>query len=126
MTEELGPGAPTPPIAIAGGPDGARAHLAAERVELADDFLSRLSGACAAVSTVAAERAEAARDWWPLAMLWARQGEVPAIPAAVARPTSTAEVADVLALCSAERIPVTPSAGRKPVSVPLNTGSAAP
>ena len=32
-------------------------------------------------------RAEASRDWWPLAMHWALAGEAPAIAAVVARPT---------------------------------------
>ncbi len=37
-------------------------------------------------ATTEADRAEAGRDWWPLAIGWAADGEVPARPAVVARP----------------------------------------
>ena len=39
-----------------------------------------------------ADRAEAGRDWWPLAIGWAAGGSVPSRPALVARPTDTAQV----------------------------------
>ncbi len=60
------------------------------------------------VSTLDDDRAEAGRDWWPLAIGWAAAGAVPSRPALVARPTDTAQVSAVLALCDAARVPVTP------------------
>jgi alkyldihydroxyacetonephosphate synthase len=71
------------------------------------------------------ERRERASDWWPLSKVWAVAGDVPALPAAVVLPESDAEVRAVLGICSRERIPVTPSAGRSSVcgqSVPVAGG----
>ncbi len=62
---------------------------------------------------------------WPSA--GRRPGQVPARPAVVARPTDTAQVAAVLALCHEARVPVTPAGGRSGVcgaSVPLFGGVA--
>ena len=59
--------------------------------------------------------------------LWAIAGQVPSRPAVVARPTDTAQVAAVLALCDAARVPVTAAGGRSGVcggSVPLFGGVA--
>jgi alkyldihydroxyacetonephosphate synthase len=84
-------------------------------VVLPDAVLDRLRAACAVVDTGDAERVEAGRDWWPLAFTWARQGQVPALPAAVARPTTTAEVAAVVAVCGQASVPVTAAAGRSGV-----------
>jgi alkyldihydroxyacetonephosphate synthase len=121
----VGPGAPTPPIALAGGAEAATAHLAAERVDVDDALLARLRDACAAVTVEAAEVAEASRDWWPLAMAWATAGQVAGLAAAVARPTDAAQVAAVLAVCHDARVPVTAAGGRSGVcgaSVPLHGG----
>jgi len=71
--------------------------------------------------------AEAGRDWWPLALGWAVAGAVPARPALVARPSTTAEVAAVLRICHEATIPVTPMAGRSGVcggSIPVCGGVA--
>jgi alkyldihydroxyacetonephosphate synthase len=71
------------------------------------------------------ERAEASRDWWPLAMIWATEGKVGQVAGAVVRPTSTDEVAAVLSLCNDARVPVTPAAGRSSVvggTVPVHGG----
>ncbi len=90
-------------------------------------LLERLSGVCAEVSDLDEDRAEAGRDWWPLAIGWAVSGEVPARPAVVARPTDTEQVAAVLALCHQAHVPVTPAGGRSGVcgaSVPLFGGVA--
>ncbi len=90
--------------------------------------LERLKGACAEVETALtapSEIAEAGRDWWPLAMLWALQGEPPSLPSVIARPGDAAEVSAVLAICNEARIPVTPAAGRSGVcgsSIPLFGG----
>jgi alkyldihydroxyacetonephosphate synthase len=121
----LGPGAPTPPIEIAGGAGAATARLDATWVEVADDVLERLRSAGAEVDTDAAVRAEASRDWWPGAMTWATEGKVAALGAAVVRPTATDQVAAVLAICNEARIPVTAAAGRSGVcgaSVPVHGG----
>ena len=88
---------------------------------------ARLSAVCAEVSATDEDRAEAARDWWPLAIGWAAAGEVPARPAVVARPTDTGQVAAVLELCHRAHVPVTPAGGRSGVcgaSVPLFGGVA--
>ncbi|HEX6425915.1 MAG TPA: FAD-binding oxidoreductase [Acidimicrobiales bacterium] len=122
---EAGPGAPTPPIEIAGGAAAATPRLAAERVEVGDDLLRRLGDACAEVTVERAVVAEASRDWWPLAMAWATGGQVAGLAAAVARPTDADQVATVLALCHEARVPVTAAGGRSGVSgasVPLHGG----
>ena len=118
-------GQPTPPIAFGVPPSEVRAHLAAPAVAVDDALLARLRSACAAVTVEAAAVAEASRDWWPLAMIWALDGQVAARAAAVARPASADEVAAVLRLCNEARVPVTAAAGRSGVcgaSVPLHGG----
>jgi alkyldihydroxyacetonephosphate synthase len=122
---EPGPGTPTSPIPIAGGAAAATARLAAERVEVGGDLLARLRDACAEVTVEPAAVAEASRDWWPLAMAWATDGQVAGLAAAVARPTDAGQVAAVLALCDEARVPVTAAGGRSGVcgaSVPLHGG----
>jgi alkyldihydroxyacetonephosphate synthase len=119
------PGAPTPPIAIDGGAAGAAGHLGATRVTVPVDVLDRLRSACDTVDTDPAVLAEASRDWWPLAMCWSTTGEVAALADVVCRPGSAAEVAAVLAVANAARIPVTAAAGRSGVvggSVPVHGG----
>jgi alkyldihydroxyacetonephosphate synthase len=72
-------------------------------------------------------RAEAGRDWWPLALGWALDGTVPALPAAVVRPRSAAEVGAVLRICNEAIVPVTAAGGRSGVcgaSVPVFGGIA--
>ncbi len=120
-----GPGAPTPPIALAGGPEAVTARLEATTVAVPDAVVERLRGACAHVRTDAATRVEASRDWWPLAMTWAGQGQVGGLAAVVARPASPEEVAAVLAVCHEATVPVTAAAGRSGVvggSVPVHGG----
>jgi alkyldihydroxyacetonephosphate synthase len=119
-------GEPTPPIEFGGsGPAGATAHLGARHVEIPDPVLARLRGACATVTTDAATLGESSRDWWPLAMVWALDDQVGALAAAVARPTSVAEIQAVLAVCNEAHVPVTAAAGRSGVcgaSVPVHGG----
>src|SRR3954469_14880954 len=127
MSDVLKPGAgsPTPPIEITGGAADATGRVAAPVVLLDDDFLAALGEACADVRLDPGERAEASRDWWPLAMVWATDGQVGQVAGAVARPSSGDEVAAVLALCNEHRIPVTPAAGRSSVvggTVPVHGG----
>lgn len=105
---------------------GTATHFA-EAKPIDDGFVTKLEAVCADVSVDEAERSEAGRDWWPLAMMWARAGETPARAGAIARPTSTDEVADVLRVANEAGVPVTPMAGRSGVcgaSVPVFGGVA--
>ncbi len=118
-------GAPTPPIALETPADQMRDGITTERVELDDALLRRLGEACATVLVDPETVVEASRDWWPLTTIWALEGRLAARAAAVARPSSTGEIAAVLALCNDARIPVTAAAGRSGVcgaSVPLHGG----
>jgi alkyldihydroxyacetonephosphate synthase len=120
-----GPGAPTPPIAIAGGAGAASPRLGANRVDVPENVVERLRGACAEVTTDRAALAEASRDWWPLAMAWATEGQVGGLAGAVARPTDADQVAAVLAVCNEAKLPVTAAGGRSGVcgaSVPVYGG----
>jgi alkyldihydroxyacetonephosphate synthase len=81
-------------------------------VEVAAHVIDRLRGICP-VSTASLDAA--GRDWWPLALTWARASSVPALPAAVAQPSTTADVAAVVRVCNEARVPVTAAAGRSGV-----------
>lgn len=125
VAADLGPGRPTPPIALAGEAGSVRSHLGTRRVELDDRFLSTLQGACATVTTTEADLAEASRDWWPLAMTWALEGEVGQVAGAIATPASVDEVRAVVRVCAESGVPLTAAAGRSGVcggSVPLHGG----
>jgi alkyldihydroxyacetonephosphate synthase len=118
---------PTPVTPIDAAPAEVTDRLGAVHVGVDDDLARRLGDACDSVSVLDADRAEAGRDWWPLAIGWAAAGAVPSRPALVARPTDTAQVSSVLSLCDAARVPVTPAGGRSGVcgaSVPLFGGVA--
>ena len=70
-------------------------------------FIDELRSAVADTSTEPAERARCAKDWsWPA--LYAEQEGRPKLPDAVVRPTSDDEVAAVLRLATAHRVPVVP------------------
>src|SRR5690242_10177784 len=103
-----GPGTPTPPIALADGPITARAT--ARHVEVDDATLARLQSACSGVTTDAATLAETSRDWWPLAMTWALEGQVGGLAAVVCRPSTAEEVTAVAAICDEAHIPLTVTA----------------
>jgi len=121
------PGRPTPPIPFEVPLPSIRRRFDRRQVDVDERLLARLRGACAEVATDDETRLEAGRDWWPLAIHWALAGEVPARPAAVARPRSAAEVCAVLRLCDEARVPVTPAAGRSGVcgaSIPIFGGVA--
>ena len=116
-------GTPTPPIAIVGGASRARPRLTADRLDPDAATLDRLRSAGSEVSVDTADLAESSRDWWPLGMVWATEGDVPALAALIARPHSEDEVAAVLAICHEAVLPVTASAGRSGVcggAVPLH------
>ncbi len=125
MTLDPAPGSVTPPIAISGDPGTATARLTAPLVLLDDGFLLRLGEACADVRLEAGELAEASRDWWPLAMIWATEGQVGQVAGALARPTTVDEVVAVVRLCHETRVPITPTGGRSSVvggTVPVHGG----
>ncbi|MGQ0833135.1 MAG: FAD-binding oxidoreductase, partial [Microthrixaceae bacterium] len=119
-----GPAAPTPPIALRDGGAGATAHLGGTVIPVPDGVAAALSEICP--TTLEGDLlGEASRDWWPQAMIWALDGEVAAKAAAVVSPSSSAQVARVLAVCNDARIPVTAAAGRSGVcgaSVPVHGG----
>lgn len=111
---------PTTPIELRGVDD----RLGGPRVDLDDAVRERLGRICELVVDVR-EVAEASRDWWPLALHWSLAGQVPRRAAVVARPSTTAEVAALLALCDEHRVPVTAAGGRSGVcgaSVPVFGG----
>ena len=125
MTLRPAPGAPTPPIELAGGAAQATARLTGARVAVTDEVLDRLRSGCSEVTTDAATLAEASRDWWPLAMTWATSGQVAALASVVARPRDADEVANVVRIANDARVPVTAAAGRSGVcgaSVPVYGG----
>jgi alkyldihydroxyacetonephosphate synthase len=120
----VGPGAPTPPIPLSDAA-AATARLAATRVEVGDALVERLAATGAEVTVEPAAVAEASRDWWPVAMSWATEGQVAGLGAAVVRPGDADQVAAALALCHEARVPVTAAGGRSGVcgaSVPLHGG----
>ncbi len=124
-TDELGPAAPTPPIAIAGGAGKATARLDTKHVPVDDALLSRLTDACTTVTTAGDAIGEASRDWWPLAMTWALEGQVAQLAAAITTPATVDEVQAVLRICNEAAVPVTAAAGRSGVcggSIPLYGG----
>jgi alkyldihydroxyacetonephosphate synthase len=116
---------PTPVTPIDAEAGAVTDRLAAELVEVPPNVLERIGSSGADVVTDDAARAEAGRDWWPLAIDWATTGAVPQRPAAVVRPHSTAQVSAVLAACNEASVPVTAMAGRSGVcggSIPVHGG----
>jgi alkyldihydroxyacetonephosphate synthase len=121
---EPGPGAPTPPIALP-DPAAATARLPSTAVELPEQLVDRIRATGAQVSLEPADRVEASRDWWPLAMTWAARDQVAAIAGAVVRPDHPRQVADVLRACNEAGVPVVAAGGRSGVvggSVPVFGG----
>jgi alkyldihydroxyacetonephosphate synthase len=116
-------GAPTPPIAFGAG--DIRDHLQTRRVVVDDATRERLRATGAALIDAGADVAAASRDWWPLAMIWALDAQVAVRASVVVKPHDIDEVQDVLRICNAAGIPVTPAAGRSGVcgaSVPVFGG----
>ena len=66
---------------------GATARLGGTRVEVPDAVAEALAADGVEVVRDPAVLAAMGRDWWPLSIGWAARGRVPALPAAVARPT---------------------------------------
>jgi alkyldihydroxyacetonephosphate synthase len=118
---------PTPVTAIDAAPDAVTDRLSGSTVSLPDHLIDRLAQSGAEVLTDDASRAEAGRDWWPLAIGWAAEGAVPQRPGVVVRPHDTAQVSAVLSTCHEANVPVTPAAGRSGVcggSIPVFGGVA--
>jgi alkyldihydroxyacetonephosphate synthase len=117
---------PTPVTPIDAGPTGVHEHFGGARVGVDDALTRRLGDVCPLV-TNGPDLDEAGRDWWPVAIGWAADGEVPSRPGVIARPTDASQVAGVLSLCNEARVPVTPIAGRSGVcggSIPVFGGVA--
>jgi alkyldihydroxyacetonephosphate synthase len=118
---------PTRVTAIDAEPGAVTDRLSGPVATLPEGLLHRLAQSGAEVLTDDASRAEAGRDWWPLAIGWAAEGAVPQRPGVVVRPRTTAHVATVLAACNEAAVPVTPAAGRSGVcggSIPVFGGVA--
>jgi alkyldihydroxyacetonephosphate synthase len=125
MAEAARRGVPTPPIDFAVAPASVRARFEGSAVPVDDRVINKLKEVCDRVEVDDGGRVQAGRDWWPLTIGWALSDEVPARPAAVAIPSTAAEVAAVVACCADLRIPVTAAAGRSGVcggSVPVFGG----
>jgi alkyldihydroxyacetonephosphate synthase len=116
-------GAPTPPIPFGAGK--VRDRLTKGRVEVDAALCKRLEATGAAIIDEPTAVAEASRDWWPLAMIWALDAQVTARASVVVRPHDIDQVSGVLRACSDARVPVTAAAGRSGVcgaSVPAFGG----
>jgi len=121
----LGPGAPTPPIAFRDGPGAVTSRFDVPPVPVPDALVDALAATGATVSIDDADRGEASRDWWPLAMTWALDGQAGGVAGAVVRPSDVEQVPEILRRCNEARVPVTAAAGRSGVcgsSVPLYGG----
>ena len=119
--------APTPVTPIDADAGAVTDRLAGAVVTPPMGLLDRIAESGAEILTDDATRAEAGRDWWPLAIGWATEGAVPQRPAVVVRPTTTAQVSAALAACNEAIVPVTPIAGRSGVcggSIPVFGGVA--
>src|SRR5580693_807868 len=102
---------PTPVTPVDAEPGLVTDRLGGVRVGVDDSLRQQLRDVCQTVDEDDGSRSEAARDWWPLAIGWAVDGQVPARPEVVARPTDTGQVSAVLALCHEARVPVTAAGG---------------
>lgn len=114
---------PTPPIAL--NAESATQHFATTPVTLSDEFLSALHATGADIATERAQLAEHSRDWWPLAMTWAKDNQVGALASVVVTPKTQQQVQEIMRLCSTHTIPVTAAGGRSGVvggSIPLYGG----
>ncbi len=116
---------PTPVTPIDAEASQVEDRLGAALAEVPAALLERIASCGALVLDDEPTRAEAGRDWWPLAIGWAAEGGVPQRPAAVVRPRTTDQVAAVLTACDEARVPVTAAAGRSGVcggSIPVHGG----
>ena len=118
---------PTPVTPVDATPADITDRFSGTIVEVSAALRDELTSTGAQVLKDDATRADAARDWWPLAIGWAADGMVPQRPAVVVRPLTTEQVSRVLAACARATVPVTPIAGRSGVcggSIPVHGGVA--
>ena len=118
---------PTPVTPIDAPARSVEDRLGAAVVAVPPGLLDHFASLGITVLTDDEARAEAGRDWWPLAIGWAAAGGVPQRPAAVVRPNSTDQVSAVLVAANEALVPVTAAAGRSGVcggSVPVHGGIA--
>ncbi len=116
---------PIPVTPVDGEPSEVTDRLGGATPPLPPGFIDQLAHTGAEVLTDDASRADAARDWWPIAIGWAAEGAVPQRPAVVVRPHNATEVAQVLAACNESVVALTPMAGRSGVcggSIPVHGG----
>jgi alkyldihydroxyacetonephosphate synthase len=119
--------APTPVTPVDAAAADVTDRLGAAVADVPPAVLERIRASGVEVLIDDGARADAGRDWWPLAIGWAAEGAVPQRPAVAVRPTSTAQVADILATCNEAVVPVTAAAGRSGVcggSIPVHGGVA--
>lgn len=115
-----------PPAVVHAAPEHVRQRWPSPR-RVDEAQLRRIREVCTDVSTDPSALVAAAGDWWHLALRWARRDEVPALPEVVATPQSLDEVAGVVRVCHAARIPLTVAGLRSGVcggAVPLRGGVA--
>jgi alkyldihydroxyacetonephosphate synthase len=115
---------PTPPIGFSGAPAAVEGRWN-DGPPVDEVAVAALRSACPDTVTDPALRAEASRDWWPLAMHWALAGQVAGLADVVCRPADAGEVVAVLRVCHARSMPVTAAGGRSGVcgaSVPRAGG----
>ena len=112
---------PTPPIEFGGDAGQPVVGRWADKTSTPDalidvtGLIGELSAVCR-TNTEHRDLAEHARDWWPLAMRWALQSQVPQLPIAVVMPRNTVEVQHVVGICARYNVPITVTAGRSGVS----------
>ena len=98
MTPAPNPSRPVPPIPLHDAGRTPEERLVSPTVTIDGAVRDELAAACPISDAVTGPdgRAEASRDWWPLALHWALAGAVPRLAGVVARPRSTDEVAALL------------------------------
>lgn len=114
----------TEPIELGGPATDTTARLSSSIFIVTDTHIADITALCPTTVDVA-DRVQHGRDWWPLSLSWSLENQVPQIPAVVCRPTTTAQVSQLLRYCNTHNIPVTASGGRSGVcgaAIPLAGG----
>src|SRR4051812_32549453 len=96
---------PQPVTAIPSHPVGALPAPAARAVAALSTLKGMLGGR---VSDSDQDRLSYARDMWPLALLWIRQGRTPPPPDLIVWPKTEAEILEVIALARKEKLAIIP------------------
>ncbi|MFM8000975.1 MAG: FAD-binding oxidoreductase, partial [Actinomycetota bacterium] len=105
---------PSTPIEFGKTEAEIRDRIGGASKELTAQFITALAKVCA-TSTELADRLEHSRDWWPLAMHWSLAGKTARRAGAICRPTTTAQVSQIVAMCAKNSVPVTVAGGRSGV-----------